>query len=150
MSAPHDTGSTAARPIFSDDPAHGYGERLVRIAEAIARILAGGAPELASVSVADHLVYITPWQPGSPLSGLLAWSRHLTDTEWSARVHPPFQPGGQIATSLYVLGTLAGMPVELTGSSWRPIPGVDAAEYTERQPVDPAALVALAGQETAL
>jgi hypothetical protein len=150
MSAPHDTATTATRPIFSADPVYGYGERLVRIAETIARLLAAGLPELASVSVGSTLVYLTPWQPGAPLSSLLAWSEHLTGARWEAKVHPPLPPGGQVATSLYVSGRLAGLEVELTGSSWRPIPGIDPDEYTARQRVDPAELARLAALEEAL
>lgn len=147
MSAPHDT-ATAARPIFSADPLHRYAERLVRIAEAIARILTAGAPELVSVSVAEHLVYITPWQPGAPLSGVVAWSRYLADAVWEAKPYPPLHPGAQIPTSLFVTGRLAGVEVELTGSTWRALPGIDAAVY-ERQPIDPAALATLAEEEAA-
>lgn len=148
MSAPHDTASTAARPIFSADAVSGYGERLVRAAEAIARLLAAGAPELVSVAVAEHLVYITPWQPGSPLSGLLTWSRHLADAVWEAKPYPPLHPGGQVATSLFVRGRLAGLEVEITGYTWQPVQGVNPA-VSERQPVEAAEVLHLVEQEAA-
>lgn len=144
MSAAHSTGAVGA-PIFTSEP-EGFAHRLTRVAEAIGRALRAGAPEPAMVSVSDATLSITPWHPGAPLQGLLLWAEHLQDAEWSAQVHPPFGANQSVATSLYVRGTLAGLPVELSSSSYRPIPGV-AGHVGERQPVDPMELARLAGQE---
>lgn len=124
------------RPIFVPDSAPtAFADHLQTCTDAVVRVLrSGDVPEPALVSVAEHRLSVTPWLPGAPLSGLLAWSEHVTDPEWSASVHR-LQDGRPLVT-LYVTGTLDGVPVELVGGSWRHIPGIDVDVIAERQPLD--------------
>lgn len=137
-----------SRPIFVPDSAPTvFADYMQACTDAVTRVLrTGDVPEPALFSVAEHRMSVTPWHPGAPLSGLLAWSEYLTDAQWSATVH--HLESGRPLVSIYVTGTLDSIPAELVGGSWRTIPGVDVdAAPGVRQPLDPEAVRTLALDE---
>lgn len=136
-----------SRPIFTAETNGAFAEYLLAAAESVARVLRSGeVPEAVMVSIAER-ISVTPWLPGAPLSGLLAWAAHLTDPSWTAQVHPPFTSTGLPTVSLSVVGELDGRPCELHGSSWRGLPSVDLSVTGTRQPVDVAKVRELAAVE---
>lgn len=137
-----------SRPIFAASAGSAYLDYFVGVTEAIATVLrTGDVPEPALVSIAEHRVTITPWQPGAPLTALLRWAEHLRNPVWSALVHAPLSPDARPLVTLYVEGELESLPAELQGGSWRAMPDVDHTVIGVRQPVSVAQVRHLAQAE---
>jgi hypothetical protein len=100
------------------------------------------------VSIAEDRITITPWLPGAPISAVVAWSNFLDARSWSAVVHEPIVEGSRPLSSLYCVGTLDDLPVEIIGSaSYRQLDGLDMNVRGSHQPLDPRAVLVEAARE---
>lgn len=137
-------------PIFTaDGPA--FAEHLQAVTTAVTRALrTGGLTDVVSLHVSsDQHTRISPWLPAAPLTALLRWADRLTDPSWTAVAHAPITPDSGPLVSVYVVGYLDGLPVELIGSSYRQLP-IDYADHGRQQPLDVDAVREMAGREHAI
>lgn len=137
-------------PIFTaDDPA--FAEHLQAVTTAVTRAMrSGDVTDVLSLHVScDQHTRISPWLAGAPLTALLRWAARLTDPSWTAVAHPPITADSGPLVSVYVVGYLDGLPVELVGSSYRQLP-IDYTDHGRQQPLDVEAVRELAEREHAI
>ena len=133
---------TPAGPPFAD--------HLQAVATAVTRVLrSGDVTDVVSLHISDQHTRISPWLPGAPLTALLRWAGRLTDPSWTAVVHPPITADSGPLVSVYVVGHLDGLPVELIGSSYRPLP-LDYTDHGRQQPLDVEAVREMAEREQSI
>lgn len=116
---------------------------------ALCRVISEGAPPPVMISISEDRMTVTPWMPGAPVSALLGWANHMEIRSWSAIVHDPIsEHDDRLLTSVYCVGHLDGIPVELIGTAWHELADVDLDVRGRHQPLDPKTVIVEAARES--
>lgn len=127
-----------------------WAEHLRKVADVLGDALRTGmAPPPVMVSISEDKITLTPWLLGLPVTACVAWSNFLDDLgRWSVVVHQPYTEEGRLLSSLWCVGKLAGISIEIIGSaSYRGLPGVDPDVRGTHQPIDAKTVILAAARE---
>lgn len=84
----------------------------------------GHLPEPGSVVVTTNGAMIFPELSGAPISGLLVWALHL-DGDIKYQAETVFRNGNAVVTGVIASGTLDGIDVNVSATTYRPMPKLD-------------------------
>lgn len=93
----------------------------------------GHLPEPGSVVVTGTGAMLFPELPGAPISGLLVWALHLEGTV-KYQAECVFRNGSAVVTGVTASGTLDGIDVNISATTYRPM--AKLADQLERVKID--------------